>query len=140
VPFSEKVLPHYTEDPDLMRIFDIKPTALSFLDLQRIIDFYSIEQGNPKVIQYAVRYYGLLADTLAPLIIIAIAIPFAVTGVRVNPAVGVSKSIGLFLLYFVVLRIATVLGTRGVLDAVTAALAPNLAMLAVGAWVFIARR
>lgn len=139
VAFTEKVKPHYTEDPSLMLIFDLKPSRLSFFELQKIIDYFRVEE-NPKITRYAVRYYGLLADTLAPLIIIAIAIPFAVTGVRVNPAVGVSKSIGLFLLYFVVLRVATVLGTRGVMDPMAAAWLPNLAMMAVGAYVFVARR
>ena len=139
IAFEEKVRPHYTEDPELMLIFDLKPSRLSFFELQKIIDYFRVEE-NPKITRYAVRYYGLLADTLAPLIIIAIAIPFAVTGVRVNPAVGVSKSIGLFLLYFVVLRLATVLGTRGVIDPLTAAWLPNLAMMVVGAYVFFARR
>ena len=139
VPFDEKVKPHYTEDPSLMLIFDLKPSRLSFFELQKIIDYFRVEE-NPKITRYAVRYYGLLADTLAPLIIIAIAIPFAVTGVRVNPAVGMSKSIGLFLLYFVVLRLATVLGTRGVIDPMTAAWLPNLAMMLVGGYVFLARR
>jgi LPS export ABC transporter permease LptG len=139
VAFQERIKPHYTEDPGLMLIFDLKPSRLSFFQLQKIIDHFRVEE-NPKVVQYAVRYYGLLADTLSPLIIIAIAIPFAVSGVRVNPAVGVSKSIGLFLIYFVVLRVSTVLGTRGVLEPMLAAWLPNLAMLAVGAYVFTARR
>jgi lipopolysaccharide export system permease protein len=139
VPFDEKVKPHYTEEPSLMRIFDLKPANLSFFELRRIIEYFQIEE-NPKITAYAVRYYGLLADTLAPLIIIAIAIPFAVTGVRVNPAVGVSKAIGLFLVYFICLKVATVMGMRGVLDPVLAACLPNLAMLGVGAWVFFKRR
>lgn len=139
VPFEEKAKPHYTEEPNLMLIFDLKPSDLSFFELRRLIDYFRIEE-NPKLTAYAVRYYGLLADTLAPLIILAIAIPFAVTGVRVNPAVGVSKSIGLFLVYFIFLKIATVLGTRDVLDPMLAAWVPNLAMTGVGAWVFFQRR
>lgn len=139
VPFDEKVKPNYTEEPSLMLIFDLKPSDLSVFELRRIIEYFRIEE-NPKFTAYAVRYYGLLADTLSPLIIIAIAIPFAVTGVRVNPAVGVSKAIGLFLLYFVCLKISTVLGTRGILDPMTAAWVPNFAMSAVGAWVFFNRR
>lgn len=139
VAFEEKVMPHYTEEPSLMLIFDLKPANLSFFELRRIIDHFEIEE-NPKVTAYAVRYYGLLADTLAPLIIIAIAIPFAVTGVRVNPAVGVSKAIGLFLVYFVFLKVATVLGMRTILSPVLAACLPNLAMLGVGGWVFFKRR
>jgi LPS export ABC transporter permease LptG len=138
-PFDEKVVAHYTEEPSLMLIFDVKPSHLSFFELQRIIDYFRVEE-NAKVTQYAVRYYGLLADTLAPLIIIAIAIPFGVTGVRVNPAVGVSKSIGLFLLYFVVLKLATVLSTRGVMEPMLAAWLPNFAMLSFGGWLFIRGR
>lgn len=139
VPFDEKVKPHYIEEPSLMLIFDLKPSDLSFFELRRIIDYFRIEE-NPKITAYAVRYYGLLADTLVPLIIIAIAVPFAVTGVRVNPAVGVSKSIGLFLIYFVCLRISTVLGTRGILEPMMAAWVPNIAMSVIGAWVFFKRR
>jgi lipopolysaccharide export system permease protein len=138
-PFDEKIKPHFTEEPKLMLIFDIKPSNLSFFELQRIIDHFRIEE-NPKVTMYAVRYYTLLADTLSPLIILAIAIPFAVTGVRVNPAVGVSKSIGLFVIYFLVLKFATVLGTRGVLDPLVAAWVPNGVMGLLGAWVFYQRR
>jgi lipopolysaccharide export system permease protein len=139
VAFDEKTKVNYTEDPKLMLIFDLKPTNLSFFELQRIIDYFRIEE-NPKVTLYAVRYYGLLADTLSPLIIIAIAIPFAVTGVRVNPAVDVSKSIGLFVLYFLVQKFATVLGSRDVLDPVEAAWVPNVAMLILGVTLFIRRR
>jgi lipopolysaccharide export system permease protein len=137
--FEEKIKPHYTEEPKLMLIFDLKPSDLSFFELQRIIDYFRIEE-NPKVTMYAVKYYGLLADTFAPLIIMGIAIPFAVTGVRVNPAVGVSKAMGLFVVYFILLKFATVLGTRGTLDPIVAAWLPNAAMTLVGAWVFWKRR
>jgi lipopolysaccharide export system permease protein len=132
-PFEEKSLPYYTEQPDLMLVFDVKPNDLSFFQLRRIIDYFTVEE-NPKVTIYAVRYFGLLADTLAPLIVIALAIPFATTGVRVNPAVGVSKALGLFLLYFLLLKIANALGVRGTLDPLTAACVPSVAMLALGGW------
>ena len=36
------------------------------------------------------RYYGVLAETIGPLIIIALAIPFAVSGVRVNKSIQLS--------------------------------------------------
>jgi LPS export ABC transporter permease LptG len=132
-PFEQKAVPYYTEDPELMTMFDVKPTDLSFFQLRRIIDYFTVEE-NPKVTIYAVRYFSLLADTLAPLIVIALAIPFALTGVRVNPAVGVSKALGLFLLYFVFLKVANALGVRGTLDPLTAACVPSAAMLLVGAW------
>ncbi len=131
VPFEEKFVGHYREDPALMLVFDQRPQDLSFFELERIIAFHKADD-DPKVQRYAVRYYGVLAETLGPLIVIALAIPFAVAGVRVNPAVGVSKSIGLFLIYFVLFKASTALGARGSVDPLWAALAPNLAMLAIG--------
>jgi lipopolysaccharide export system permease protein len=139
VAFDEKAMPHFTEDPELMMVFDRKPNDLSFFQLERIISFFKIEE-NPKVTVYAVRYFGLLADTLSPLIVLALAIPFAMTGVRVNPMVGVSKSIGLFVLYFVLLKLAATLGTRDVLTPQVAALVPSIVMLGVGGIFFVRMR
>ena len=118
-----------------MLLFDRKPTELSFNELGRIVDYFSAED-NPKVVRYQVRYYGLLADTLGPLIILAIAIPFALSGVRVSPAVGVSKSIGLFFAYYLLANVATLLGGNGLLDPLWAAVMPNLTMIGVGTYLF----
>jgi lipopolysaccharide export system permease protein len=135
VAFTEKPVPHFNEDPQLMLLIDRKPQDLSFNELERITDFFSAE-ANPKLLRYEIRYYRMLADTLGPLIIIAIAIPFAVSGVRVSPAVGVSKSIGLFFVYFILNNFATILGTSGYLEPVWAAIMPNLAMIGLAAWLF----
>jgi lipopolysaccharide export system permease protein len=135
VAFKEKTLPHLNEDPKLMLLIDRKPSELSFFELRRIVDYFTVE-SNPKVTRYAVRYYSLLADTVAPLIILAIAIPFAVAGVRVNPAVGVSKSIGLFALYFVLTNLASLLGGKGYLDPLWAALLPTLALTGLATYFF----
>ena len=129
--FAEKVVPEFNEDPTLMMIFDVPPQNLSFTELRRIIDYFSAND-NPKVTPYSVRYYSVLADTLGPLIIIALAIPFTVAGVRVNPVVGVSKSLGLFLIYFVLVKACTALGSRDVIPAMWAALLPSVVMLGVG--------
>jgi len=129
--FDKKVIADFEEDPSLMMIFDTKPDDLSFTELRKVIDYFQTD-NNPKVTPYAVRYYSVLADTLAPLIIIALAIPFAVAGVRVNPVVGVSKSLGLFLLYFVLVKACTTLGSRDIMPALWAALLPIVTMLLVG--------
>jgi lipopolysaccharide export system permease protein len=134
-PFATKTIPYFTEDPHLMLLFDRKPVDLSFNELGRIVDYFSAED-NPKVVPYEVRYYGLLADTLGPLIIIAMAIPFAAAGVRTSPAVGVSKSIGLFFGYYILNSFATLLGGRGYLDPVWAAIMPNMVMIGLAAWLF----
>lgn len=135
VAFVEKTVPHFTEDPTLMLLIDRRPGLLSFNELQRITDYFSSEH-NPKLTRYEVRYYGLLADTLGPLIIIAISIPFAVSGVRVSPAVGVTKSIGLFFGYYILTSVATILGGKGFIEPVWAAIMPNLAMTGLAAYFF----
>ncbi len=129
--FAEKVRKDYDEDPALMLIFDARPADLSFTELRRIIEYFSIGD-NPKLTAYQVRYYGVMAETLGPLIIMALAIPFAVSGVRVNPVVGVSKSLGLFVVYFLLLKTCSTLGGRDVIPALWAALLPSLAMLGAG--------
>jgi len=129
--FTEKVKKEFNEDPSLMIIFDARPQDLTFTELKRLITYFTVDE-NPKVTAYQVRYYGMLAETMGPLIIIALAIPFAVTGVRVNPVVGVSKSLGLFVVYFVLLKTCSALGSREVIPALWAALLPSLTMLGAG--------
>jgi len=134
-PFASKTMGHYREDPALMNVFDVKPEDLSIFELARIVRHYEAEE-NPKASIYATRYYGVMAEALGPLIIIAIAVPFAVAGVRVNPAVGVCKALGLFVLYFLVLKVAAALGARGVIEPLWAAALPNGVVLALGLFYF----
>ncbi|MBI5691053.1 MAG: LptF/LptG family permease [Verrucomicrobia bacterium] len=138
-PFAEKFAPNYREDPELMLLIDRKPSRLSLWELRALITHLEIER-SPKLPMYAVRYYSLIADVVGPLIVIAIAIPFAVAGVRVNPAVGVSKSIGLFLLYYVFTTAATTLATRGTVDPAVAAWLPHGGMALIAVWLFVRLR
>ena len=138
-PFEEKPEPHYDEDPKLMLLVDQRPADLSFFELRRVAGYYQAE-GNTKGIAYAVRYFGLLADMLGPLIVIGIAVPFAMSGVRVNPAVGVSKSIGLFLLYYVLNNFALSLAMKQVVTPEMAAWLPNLGMAGLAVWLFARMR
>ena len=137
--FAEKTKAYYNEDPGLIAVFDLRPDILSFRELERLIDYLAADD-NPKVAGYSVRYYGLLADALVPLIVILLAVPFAVSGVRVNPAVGMSKSIGLFATYFLLVKIFYGAGTNGMLPPLWAALLPNAVMLVVGSVFFIRAR
>jgi lipopolysaccharide export LptBFGC system permease protein LptF len=135
VTFVTKTMENFNEDPTLMLLIDRKPQDLSFNELRRITEYFATD-NNPKVVRYQVRYYSVLFETIGPLIIIAIAIPFSVSGMRVSPAVGVSKSIGLFFLYYILTSLSTVLGSRGYLEPMWAALMPNLAMTGLAAWFF----
>ncbi len=135
VPFEEKFVAQYREDPELMLLIDRKPARLSLWELHALIAHLEV-QHSPKLAAYAVQYHGLIADVFGPLIVIAIAIPFAVTGVRVNPAVGVSKSIGLFFLYYLFSTLSTSLAAKGVVEPVVAAWLPNAGMTTIAVWLF----
>lgn len=139
VPFPARVEERFREDPRLMLLIDRRPVDLSLPQLRRLIDYFAVE-SNPKGTPYAVRYFGLIADTFAPLIVIAIAIPFAVTGVRVNAAIGVSKSIGLFFLYYILANVASSLATKQLVDPLTAAWMPNIGMALLAALFFVRLR
>jgi lipopolysaccharide export system permease protein len=136
-PFAERFEPGFHEDPDLMLLIDRKASSLSLHELRDLTRQLEAER-SPKLKVYAVRYFSLMADTLTPLIFIAIAIPFAVTGVRVNPAVGVSKSIGLLVLYYLFNVVASVLATREMVSPQVAAWLPKAGMAALAVW-FLAR-
>ncbi len=134
-PFEEKFAPKFREEPDLMLLIDRKPTQLSLWELRDLVSYLELER-SPKQAMYAVRYYSLIADFMGPLIVIAIAIPFAISGVRVNPAVGVSKSIGLFFLYYVLTSFATALASKGFVEPLVAAWLPHAGMAALALWLF----
>ena len=138
-PFAERLEAGYREEPDLMLLIDRKPTDMSLRELRRLIAHLEVVQ-SPKLASYAVRYYELIASFLGPLIVIAIAVPFAVTGVRVNPAVGVSKSLGLFALYYVLTVISASLATKGVVTPVMAAWLPQAGMGLVALGLFLRLR
>jgi lipopolysaccharide export system permease protein len=139
VPFVEVVKANYREDPQLMLLIDRRPNDLSLHELRELTDYLETER-NPKSVPYAVRYFGLIADTVVPLLVIAMAIPFSVTGVRVNPAVGVSKSIGLFFLYYVFVNFSSSLATKEIVDPAMAAWLPNVGMAGLALWFFARMR
>jgi len=56
-------------------------------------------------------------------------VPFAVAGVRTSPMIGVSKCLGLFAFFYVLISIATILGERQIIPTILAAWLPNLVML-----------
>lgn len=132
--FAEKVLPDFTEEPDLMKFLEKRPRDLSFFELQRIIVTLSPEE-DARVADYARQYYEILFNPLGVLIVVALAIPFSVSGVRANPMVGVSKSLGLFVLYYLTVNTARFLGAD-YLSPMHSALLPNLMMLAVAGYFF----
>lgn len=137
--FRERTIGRFDEDPALMQVYDAKPEALSLFELRRVIAHHR-ETQSPKLRAYELRLASVLAECLMPLVIIAFAVPFAVAGVRVDPAVGVSKALGLFIVYFIAMRLGLVLGGRGALAPTITAVLPHAALLGAGAWAWARAR
>ncbi len=108
-----------------------EPEELSLIELRRIIRTVPPEE-NPAVHAYEVRYLALFAAPFSCFVVLGIAIPFATTGVRSNPMVGISKCMGFFAVFYVLISIAMILGERQIIPALLAAWLPNLVMLVLG--------
>lgn len=128
-PFDRLEVPELDDDPELMLLFGKRPKDLSFLQLKRITDNFD-KADSPSVLAYEARLHALMASAASCLIVAGIAIPFAVSGVRTNPAVGVSKSIGLFFGFYLLTSVLNALGREGALSPEWAAWAPIVFMIA----------
>ena len=128
--FKEKKFSEFDEDPSLMLALHKKPKELSLYELRRIMEAMPPSE-NPNVRTYLVQYFSLLAAPFSSLVAIGIAVPFALSGVRANPMIGVSKALGFFAIFYVLVAFSTILGGRQIIPALLAAWIPNIAMLLV---------
>jgi LPS export ABC transporter permease LptG len=135
IAFERRVYPQFRDDPRFMLLLAQRPKDLSLFELREAMNTLAV-QGNPRAVAYRTRYHGVMATSLSCIIVVGLAIPFAMAGVRVNPAVGASKSLGLFFGFYLFMTIAITMGERGLLSPVLAAWAPNLGMLALALWLF----
>lgn len=133
LPFEHMAFPEFHEDPEWMALLLRSPKNLSLFELARVIE--SPDTVSPRRrAAYAVRYHWLLAGSFGCLISAGLAVPFAVSGVRVNPAVGVSKALGLFGAYWLMNTVCRLLGEQQAMDPWLAAWLPITAMTLVAAW------
>lgn len=135
--FDEMRISDYAENPSLMALVGRKANDLSIPEIRRILR-ETDSKSNPRIAEYEVYYNSILASPFCCLIVVGIAIPFAVAGVRVNPMVGVSKSIGLFAAYYLLTNVFNMLGASQWLPPVLAAWTPNVLMLAYA--IYLCRR
>lgn len=133
--FKEKTYTDFNEDPSLMLGLHKKPKELSLFELSRIIEALPPEE-NPAVHAYEVRYFSLLAAPFSCLVVVGLAVPFAVSGVRTSPMIGVSKCLGFFAVFYVLTSVASILGEREIIPTVLAAWLPNIIMLLLAVLLF----
>ena len=123
------------EPPGLMRTFKKRPKDLSLRELRQVIDTFSTQESK-QLNAYRARYHSLLATPVSCLIVVALAIPFAVAGVHTGAMIGVAKTLGLLLVYFFITNLALILGKNNVLEPIIAAWLPNVLMPAVTVYLY----
>jgi lipopolysaccharide export system permease protein len=139
IAFDRRELPEVDDDPRRMLLLEKRPKDLSFFELRSIL-FSPDTSGHPRLPAYAVQYHALLAGAFSCLIVTGLAVPFAVTGVRVNPAVGVTKSLALFSLFYLLSTVGSLLGQQGALPPWAAAWLPNVFMAGLAVWLMVRMR
>ncbi len=139
IRFKEKAYPEFTEDPEIMLAMHKDPDELSLLELRRVIETIPKEE-NPAVNAYRTHYFSLLAAPLSCLVVVGIAMPLSVRGVRVSPMVAISKCIAYFAAFYLLVSFSNILGERELLSAWMAASLPNFIMLLVSVWLFLKSR
>jgi lipopolysaccharide export system permease protein len=134
LPFDQKHMPDFSEEPALMKSLEKRPKDLSLSELKSVVDYLEPAK-DPRLATYAVTFYDRLFSPVSCLIILGLAIPFSVTGVRTNPFVGVSKAMGLLFLYYILLNVAQFAGTSG-FNPLLAASLPNVAAFVLIGWYY----
>lgn len=127
LPFAERRMAGYGEDPQLMRFLEKDPEDLSLPELRTVINYLEPAEDS-RLARYAVTFYDRLFNPLICLVVVGLAVPFSVRGVRTNPLVGVSKAMGLLLVYYLLINLAHIAGSRGVPPALAALLPPLCAL------------
>ena len=128
-PFLKETL-QCEETPELMSYIHKPLKHLGINELKNIIHF--VPKNHPRFQEHTIKYFSLLSNPLVCFMIVLLAIPFSLRGVRINPIVGVSKASGLFFAYYIIGSIGRILGTQNLLSPILAAWLPNLLMLLLG--------
>jgi lipopolysaccharide export system permease protein len=123
--FNKQEFADFTENPTLMQALEKKPNSLSLKELQTLITQLPAN-NDPRVRSYLVQYHSLLAAPWGCLLVVGIALPFALGGSNRNPAASASLSVVFFFVYYIAARIFGLLGSREILDPIVSAWLPNI--------------
>lgn len=124
--FKKITLNNIREDVTTLLTATKKMKNLSFSEIRSAIKFIN---DNDSARSYLVRLHKTFANFATLLLAMCIAIPFAVTGVRVNPLVNISKACIALLCFFFFNTMFSTLGNAGKISPMLAAWAGNICML-----------
>ena len=133
--FDQKEMQSFTQTPYLMQVLSQRPGDLSLYELRDVLSDADLKK-TPKLRPYAVRYQSILVSPISCFIVVCLAIPFAVSGVRVNPMVGVSKCVALLFAYYFIANISRLLGEQHVLPVALAAWLPITLVAGLSFWLY----
>ena len=104
------------------------------LSLWEILEYKKLhpEMKTSQAPMIETQFHGRIAQPFTCLVVVLMALPFGVSGARRNAFVGVSGSVGICFVYFILMRWGLALGTAGHLPALFAAWLPNLVFAVTG--------
>jgi lipopolysaccharide export system permease protein len=114
------------------------PAAMSYLELREYVA--RLEAAGFQVRKYLVDMYGKLSAPLENLIMVLVAIPFALQAPRGGRLYGIALAITILAGYLVVDRSARALGQADLLPPLLAAWSANVIFLGLGASLFLRSR
>lgn len=127
--FDKIMAKGHIEDPTLMQALEKKPKSLSMNELSTLINHLAPD-NDPRANTYIVQYQSLWAAPLACILVVGIALPFALGNNRRNAMMSAGTSVVYFFLYYFASRLFIVMGSRSVLDPILAAWLPAIIMAA----------
>lgn len=133
VNFKEYVL-QCEDAPRLMQVIHKPIKNLTINELKLILDF--VPRGHERFLEHQVQYYSILSSPLICFIVVLLAIPFSLVGVRNNTMVGIAKAVGLFFCYYILSSLGRLLGAQGFLSPLMATWLPNFSMLFIGIYLY----
>lgn len=104
------------------------------LSLMEIIEYRKLhpDMQTDKAALILTQFHGRIAQPFTCLVVVLVALPFGAVSGRRNVFVGVTGSVGICFLYFILMRWGLALGTAGHMPAMLAAWLPNLIFAVMG--------
>jgi len=128
-PEFKELAPGFDEDPEVMLFATREPSRLSLREVARFVE-HAGQNPTGTNAAYAMRYHAILSAPAICFVVIAVAIPFAVVGGRVSPMVGVAKTFGLFLAFYLLTSFCAAFGDNGAIPPMVAAWLPTVLVAA----------